>query len=73
MQLTNTDMGSPNNLSLMAKGHLGLLECQILQANLILKTFENVQTQQNNNSSWFRKFVRICFAPDGSITSVNVN
>ena len=56
-----------------AKGRLGLLERQILQANPILEAFGNAQTQRNNNSSRFGKFVRITFAPDGSIAGANIN
>jgi myosin protein heavy chain len=60
-------------LSLTAKGRLGLLERQILQANPILEAFGNAQTQRNNNSSRFGKFVRISFAPDGSIAGANID
>lgn len=56
-----------------AKGRLGLLERQILQANPILEAFGNAQTQRNNNSSRFGKFVRISFAPDGSIAGANID
>ena len=56
-----------------AKGRLGLLERQILQANPILEAFGNAQTQRNNNSSRFGKFVRIMFAPDGSIAGANID
>lgn len=56
-----------------AKGRLGLLERQILQANPILEAFGNAQTQRNNNSSRFGKFVRITFAPDGSIAGANID
>ncbi|KAF7972288.1 hypothetical protein HWV62_18538 [Athelia sp. TMB] len=59
--------------SLTAKGRLGLLERQILQANPILESFGNAQTQRNNNSSRFGKFVRISFAPDGSIAGANID
>ncbi|KAF8880495.1 P-loop containing nucleoside triphosphate hydrolase protein [Infundibulicybe gibba] len=56
-----------------AKGRLGLLERQILQANPVLEAFGNAQTQRNNNSSRFGKFVRIMFAPDGSIAGANID
>ncbi|KAG5653772.1 hypothetical protein H0H81_010613 [Sphagnurus paluster] len=58
---------------LNAKGRLGLLERQILQANPVLEAFGNAQTQRNNNSSRFGKFVRITFAPDGSIAGANID
>ncbi|KAJ7049460.1 P-loop containing nucleoside triphosphate hydrolase protein [Mycena amicta] len=58
---------------LTARGRLGLLERQILQANPILEAFGNAQTQRNNNSSRFGKFVRITFAPDGSIAGANID
>lgn len=58
---------------LNSKGRLGLLERQILQANPILEAFGNAQTQRNNNSSRFGKFVRISFAPDGSIAGANID
>ncbi len=65
---------SPSSGSaLTAKGRLGLLERQILQANPILEAFGNAQTQRNNNSSRFGKFVRITFAPDGSIAGANID
>jgi myosin protein heavy chain len=63
--------GSSHNFS--AKGRLGLLERQILQANPIVEAFGNAQTQRNNNSSRFGKFVRIMFSPDGSIAGANID
>ncbi|KAH9027289.1 myosin II heavy chain [Lactarius hengduanensis] len=67
MSVTNTGTQTSS------KGRLGLLERQILQANPILEAFGNAQTQRNNNSSRFGKFVRISFAPDGSIAGANID
>jgi len=63
---------SPEN-NQTSRGRLGLLERQILQANPILEAFGNAQTQRNNNSSRFGKFVRIMFSPDGSIAGASID
>lgn len=72
-RLQSSISAAPSASSLTAKGRLGLLERQILQANPILESFGNAQTQRNNNSSRFGKFVRISFAPDGSIAGANID
>jgi myosin protein heavy chain len=69
MSLAPSTTGSGFN----SKARLGLLERQILQANPLLEAFGNAQTQRNNNSSRFGKFVRISFAPDGSIAGANID
>ncbi|KAJ3894344.1 nonmuscle myosin heavy chain b [Lentinula edodes] len=69
----STTSTTGSGFALTAKGRLGLLERQILQANPILEAFGNAQTQRNNNSSRFGKFVRISFAPDGSIAGANID
>jgi myosin heavy subunit len=56
-----------------ARERHGQLERQIIQADPILEAFRNAQTQRNNNSRRFGKFVRISFALDGSISGANAD
>ncbi|KAI5189022.1 myosin heavy chain 9/10/11/14 [Nematocida sp. AWRm77] len=50
----------------------GLLEERLMWANPLLEAFGNAQTERNNNSSRFGKFIRIDFGERGEITGGSV-